>query len=163
MNLLQKVESGMGCPDWHTAMHSLWLQWLLWISCPGHAGVSGNQRVDRLASTADIASGLRLGRAGCLEAWGTFRTWSGRSITTLITWRKKEWRKEVGDIPPSKIRNNLCSTRQTMALFWEQPWGDCWETGHSTYGPFWCRLKQKLETGISWFVWYDTRVRVEKH
>ena len=23
MNLLQKVESGMGCPDWHTAMHSL--------------------------------------------------------------------------------------------------------------------------------------------
>ena len=26
MNLLQKVESGMGCPDWHTAMHSLRLQ-----------------------------------------------------------------------------------------------------------------------------------------
>ena len=23
MNLLQKVESGMGCPDWHTAMQSL--------------------------------------------------------------------------------------------------------------------------------------------
>ena len=23
VNLLQKVESGMGCPDWHTAMHSL--------------------------------------------------------------------------------------------------------------------------------------------
>ena len=23
MSLLQKVKSGMGCPDWHTAMHSL--------------------------------------------------------------------------------------------------------------------------------------------
>ena len=66
MNLLQKVESGMGCPDWHTAMHSLRLQRLLWICCPGHAGVSGNERADRLASTADITSGLRLGRAEVL-------------------------------------------------------------------------------------------------
>ena len=49
MNLLQKVESGMGCPDWHTVMHSLRLQRLLWIYCPGHAGVSGNERADRLA------------------------------------------------------------------------------------------------------------------
>ena len=63
MNLLQKVESGMGCHDWHTAMHSLRLQRLLWICCPGHAGVSGNERADRLASTADITSGLQLGRA----------------------------------------------------------------------------------------------------
>ena len=40
MNLLQKVESGMGCPDWHTAMHSLPLQRLVWIYCPGYAAVS---------------------------------------------------------------------------------------------------------------------------
>ena len=40
MNLLQK--SGMGCSDWHTAMHSLRLQRLLWIYCTGHAGVSVN-------------------------------------------------------------------------------------------------------------------------
>ena len=52
----------MGCPDWYTAMHSLRLQRLLWIYCPGHAGVSGNERADRLASTADITSGLQVGR-----------------------------------------------------------------------------------------------------
>ena len=62
MNLLQWVESGMGCPDLHTAMHSLRLQSLQWIYCPGHAGVSGNERADRLASTADTTSGLQLGR-----------------------------------------------------------------------------------------------------
>ena len=56
MNLLQKVESGMGSPYWHTSMHSLRLQRLLWIYCPGHAGVSGNERADRLASTADITA-----------------------------------------------------------------------------------------------------------
>ena len=65
--LLQKMESGMGCPKWHTAMHSLRLQTLLWIYCPGHAGVSGNELTDRLASTSDITSGLQLGRAEVLR------------------------------------------------------------------------------------------------
>ena len=71
MNLLQKVESGMGS-DWHTAMHSLRLQRFLWIYCPGHAGVSGNERADRLASTADITSGLQLGRAEVLRGLRNF-------------------------------------------------------------------------------------------
>ena len=72
MNLLQKVESGMGCPDWYTAMHSLRLQTLQWSYCPGHAGVSGNERADRLASTADITSGLQLGRAEVLKGLRNF-------------------------------------------------------------------------------------------
>ena len=110
MNLLQKVESGMGCPDWHTAMHSLLLQRLLWSYCPGHAGVSGNERADRLASTAEITSGLQLGRAEC-----SART--SQSITALTAWRKEEWRKEAADIPPSKAENDLFSTRQILALF----------------------------------------------
>ena len=67
MNLLRKVESGMGCPDWHTAMHSLRLQRFLRIYCPGHAGISENERVDNLASTAYITSGLQLGRAEVLR------------------------------------------------------------------------------------------------
>ena len=50
MNLLQKLESGMGCTDWHTAMHSLRLQTFLWIYCPRHVGVSGNKQADRLTT-----------------------------------------------------------------------------------------------------------------
>ena len=72
MNLLQKVESGMGCPSWQTALHSLRLQRFLWIYCPGHAGVSGNDRADRLASTSDITSGLQLGRAEMLRGLRNF-------------------------------------------------------------------------------------------
>ena len=68
MNLLQKVESGMGCYDWHTAMHSLRLQRLLWIYCPVHAGVSGNERADRLASTADMHLVCSLAGQSCSEA-----------------------------------------------------------------------------------------------
>ena len=50
MNLQKKVESGMGCPDWHTAMHSLRLQTFLWIYCLRHVGVSGNKQADRLTT-----------------------------------------------------------------------------------------------------------------
>ena len=61
------LQSAMGAPHWHTAMHTLRLQRLPWIYCPGHAGVSGNERADRLASTADITSGLQLDRAEVLR------------------------------------------------------------------------------------------------
>ena len=57
----------MGCLNWHTAMHSRRLQRLLWIYYPRHAGVSRNERADRLARTADITSGLHLGRAEVLR------------------------------------------------------------------------------------------------
>ena len=40
INLLQKVKSGMVYPDWCQVMHSLWLQRLHWVCCPGHAKVS---------------------------------------------------------------------------------------------------------------------------
>ena len=72
MNLPQKVQSGMSCPHWHTAMHSLRLQRLLWIYCPGYTRVIGNERADRLASTADITSGLQLGRAEVLRGLRNF-------------------------------------------------------------------------------------------
>ena len=61
----------------------------------------------------------------CSEAWGTFSARTSQSITALTAWRKEEWRKEAADIPPSKAENDLCSTRQILALFRGQPWGDC--------------------------------------
>ena len=84
MNLLQKMESQMGCPDWHTAVHSLRLQRLVWIYCPGCTGVSGNERAGRLASTADITSGLQLGRAEVLRGLRNFLNMDRALITALI-------------------------------------------------------------------------------
>ena len=37
----------------------------------------------------------------CSEAWGTFWTLTGQSITALTAWRKEDWRKEAADIPPT--------------------------------------------------------------
>ena len=84
----------------------------------------------------------------CSEAWGTYWTGTGQSITALTAWRKEERRKEAADIPPSEVENDLSSTRQILALFRGQPWGDCWETGWSAHVPFWalrCTLELKLK------------------
>ena len=54
----------------------------------------------------------------------------------------------MADIPPSKVENDLCSTRQILVLFRGQPWGGYWETGRSAYGPFRplrCHLELKLK------------------
>ena len=78
MNLLQEVKSGTGCPAGTQLCtvfgykYSLRLRRLLWIYCPGHAGVSGNERADRLASTADITSGLQLVRTEVLRSLRNF-------------------------------------------------------------------------------------------
>ena len=73
-------------------MHRLHMpSWLLWIYCPGHASVSGNERADRLASTANITSGLQLsqlewtcretGKHSRYHIWSA--AWPGRGAQRL--------------------------------------------------------------------------------
>ena len=68
MLLLQKVKSGMGSPDWNVSMVDIHLRSLLWVYCPGHAGVNGNDRADRLAGKGTLTSGLLLGRSKVLRS-----------------------------------------------------------------------------------------------
>ena len=44
----------------------------MWVYCLGHARASGNEQADRLASTADITSGLQLGTAEVLRGLRNF-------------------------------------------------------------------------------------------
>ena len=63
MSLLPKVKSRMGSP-----VVNIHLQKLLCVYCPGHAGVKGNDRTDRLAGKASLTSGLLLGRFEVLRS-----------------------------------------------------------------------------------------------
>ena len=92
----------------------------------GHAGVSRNERADRLASTADITSGLQLGRAEVLRGLRNFLNMDRPERHSID--RLKERGVEKGSGRHStlvKVENELYSTRQILALFRGQPWGDC--------------------------------------
>ena len=68
MSFLQKVKSGMGSLDWNVPMVHIHLRKLLWLYCPGVAGVKRNDRADKRAGKATLASGLLLGRSEVLRS-----------------------------------------------------------------------------------------------
>ena len=140
MNLLQKVESGMGCPDWHTAMHSLRLQRLLWIYCP-------NERADRLARTADTTSGLQLGRAeGAQRLEELSQHGQARTSQHWQPEGKRSGEKKRPTFHPPKSRT-ICDQ---PGKYWHCFEGNLGETAkrRGAYGPFRalrCHLELKLK------------------
>ena len=60
----------MGSPDWNVLMVDIHLRKLMWVYCPGHAGVKGNDRAAGLAgkARATLTSGLLLGRSEVLRS-----------------------------------------------------------------------------------------------
>ena len=69
----------------------------MWVYCPGHAGVKGNDRADRLAGKATITGGLRLGRPEVLRHYlraqsqghHTIDRLEERGAETLSHWAKR--------------------------------------------------------------------------
>ena len=157
MNLLQKVESGMGCPDWHTAMHSLRLQGLLLIY-----GASDNEWADKPVST------------GRYHIWSA--AWRGRGAPELeelsehgqarVSHHWSPEGKRSGERKGPTFHPPRSGTRQMLALFRGQPWGDCWETGRSAYGPFRglrCHLELKLKLlSVNVFIYLLNKLDSEK-
>ena len=118
--ILQKVESGMGWPDWHTAMHSLRLQRLLWIYCPGHVDVSENELVDRLMITADITSGLQLGKTEVLRGLRNFSNIDRPEHHSTDGLKGRGVEKGRGRQSTLRVGNDLCSTRRSQYIAYPQ-------------------------------------------
>ena len=106
-----KVKSGMGSPDWNVLMVDLHLRNLLWVYCPGHAGVKGNYRADRLAGKATLTSGLLLRDLKCWEAWDTTCGHKAKNITPSIAWRREVLKEEALDDLPWKDERRPSSIR----------------------------------------------------
>ena len=67
-SMLKKIEQNMLKPEWKKCIEQSHLQSLVWIFTPGHAGVAGNERADRLAGTAAIGEGLLMGEKEVVSA-----------------------------------------------------------------------------------------------
>jgi len=68
MSLLQKVKSGMGSPDWNVSMVDIHLRKLLWVYCPGHARMAGNDQSGTLTGKVNLTTGLLLERSEVLRS-----------------------------------------------------------------------------------------------
>jgi ribonuclease HI len=57
-SMLRKIQNRWLRHEWKTYIETSALQELVWIYCPGHAGVCGNERADVLASKAQVVGTL---------------------------------------------------------------------------------------------------------
>ena len=60
MSTLQKVKKEYLYADWFKVLQESALERLTWVFSPGHLGVVGNERADRLAGTAAVDNNLTL-------------------------------------------------------------------------------------------------------
>ena len=73
------------------------LRKLLWVYCPGHAGVKGNDRAEGLAGEATLASGLLLERSEVLRSLRHYLRVQTKDITPSMAWRREAWKEEARD------------------------------------------------------------------
>ena len=69
----------------------------IWVYCPGHAGVKGNDRADRLVGKAALTNGLLPGRSEVLMSLRHYLRAQAKDITPSISWRREAWREEALD------------------------------------------------------------------
>ena len=111
MNMQHKMESGIGLP-WLAHSHTLSGAAKTSVDyCPGHVGVWGNEGADSLASTADITSCQKLGRAEVeLETWGTCYIVDRPEHHSTDCLKERDVEK-AANTPSSEVGNNMCSTK----------------------------------------------------
>ena len=66
VSFVWEVQAGMS--RWSTSTFEISCSTLLWVYCPGHAGVKGNDRADRLVGKATLTSGLLHQRSKVLRS-----------------------------------------------------------------------------------------------
>ena len=100
---LQKVKSGMESPVWNVSMVDIHLRKIVWVYCPAHAGVTGNDQTDTLVVKTNITSGLHLGRSEVYmwaqnqsndrSSGGERRGKRRQSKLTTEPFQRQHWRK----------------------------------------------------------------------
>ena len=174
MNLLQKMGSGMGYPDWqhsHAVFGCKDFCGSIAQGMPESEGMNG--QIDWQAQQLSHQV-WQVVRAEMLRGLRNFLNMDGpeESQHRSPEGKRSGGRKQSTFRPP-RSRTIRVQPNKHPALFREQPWGDCWETGRIAYGPFRalrCHLEQKpklawdtglvsvqfwfiltLETGLLWY------------
>jgi len=90
--------------------------------CPGHAGVKGNEQVDRMAT---LTNGLHLGRCEVLRILRLYCGHKASHIMPPIMWRIELWKEEaLDDLSLKGQERAIIIIGQTLELFQRQCWGN---------------------------------------
>ena len=123
VSLPQKVKSAMESPDRNVSMVDIHLRKLLWVYCPGYAGVTGNDRADRLAGKATLTSGLLLGRPEALRSLRHCLRAQSQGHHTIDRLEERGVERGSGRRSSLKGRERAI-VNQTLELFQRQHWGN---------------------------------------
>ena len=88
----------MGSPDWNVSLVDVHLPKLMWMYCPGHGGVKGNDRADRLVGKETLTIGFLLARPEVLRSLRHYQR--AQSQGPSIAWRREVWKEEALDDLP---------------------------------------------------------------
>ena len=87
--------------DWDVSMVDIHLRKLLWVYCPGHAGVKENDRADRSAGKSTLKRGLLLGRSQVLRSLSHYLRAQSQGRHTIDHLEEREaWEEEALDDLP---------------------------------------------------------------
>ena len=106
---LPKVNSGTVSHDRQVSIFDIYLKklWLLWVYCPGHAGVEGNDREDTLVGKVNEV--LRSSRH--------FLQAQSQDITPSIAWRREARKEEaLHGLPCKTKKRHLQSNKKRNYL-----------------------------------------------
>ena len=138
----------MGGQDWNMAMVDIPLGKLLWEYSCVHAGVTGNDWADRLASKTTITRGLRRGKSEVSRSLRHYCGHHGKDVTPSIASRIVG-RETLDNLPRNDERGPL-SIRRTLELFQRQRRESFWETGGSHMG-----FSERIDTILNWtWMWW---------
>ena len=73
---------------------------LLWVYCPAHTGVKGNDRAHRLAGKATLTSGLPPGRSEVMTSLRHYLRAQSQGHHTIDRERRDAWKEEALDDLP---------------------------------------------------------------
>ena len=137
-------------PEWNVSMVDIHLQKRLSVHRPRHAGVKGNDRVNRLAGKAAFTSGLLLGRSEVLRSLKHYLRAQNQGHHTID--RLEERGVERGSARRSSLKGReraIIAIRRTLEPFQRQRWGNFLEMGWDAY---WLFRVHRYHAELNWII-----------
>ena len=136
----------MGSPDWNLSVVDIHLWKLLWVYCPGHAVVKGNDKADIVVGKATLTSGLLLRKSQVLRSLKHYLQAQSQDITPSITCRREVWKEKALDDLPWMDERGPSSIRWTLEPFQRQSFGETSERPGGAHMGF----SKCIDTILNW-------------